>query len=55
MLNSTLKIPLRGVAIGNGWIDAKSQYLTYLDFATKVGLIQKDSDVCICSALDSLC
>ncbi|KAF9534583.1 alpha/beta-hydrolase [Crepidotus variabilis] len=44
MLNSTLNIPLRGVAIGNGWIDSKSQYLTYLDFATKIGLLKENTD-----------
>lgn len=45
MLNSTLNIPLRGVAIGNGWIDSKAQYLTYIDFATKIGLLQENTDV----------
>jgi carboxypeptidase D len=45
ILNSTLNIPLRGIAIGNGWIDSNSQYLTYLDYAVKVGLIEENTDV----------
>lgn len=45
ILNSTLSIPLRGIAIGNGWIDANSQYLAYLDYAVKVGLIEENTDV----------
>ena len=45
ILNSTLNIPLRGIAIGNGWIDASSQYLSYLDYAVKVGLIEENTDV----------
>ncbi|KAF8806260.1 pheromone-processing carboxypeptidase KEX1 [Phlegmacium glaucopus] len=44
VLNSTLNIPLRGIAIGNGWIDANSQYLAYLDYAVKVGLIEENTD-----------
>lgn len=45
ILNSTLSIPLRGIAIGNGWIDANNQYLSYLDYAVKVGLIEENTDV----------
>ena len=45
ILNSTLSIPLRGIAIGNGWIDANSHYLSYLDYAVKVGLIEENTDV----------
>lgn len=44
ILESTLQIPLRGVAIGNGWIDAKRQYLSYLDYAVKMGLLEENSD-----------
>ncbi|KAI9513301.1 alpha/beta-hydrolase [Russula earlei] len=40
VLNSTLGIPLRGSAIGNGWIDAKRQYPSYLDYAVKHGLVE---------------
>ncbi|KAJ3483524.1 hypothetical protein NLJ89_g12056 [Agrocybe chaxingu] len=43
MLNSTLNIPLRGIAIGNGWIDSKSQYPAYLEFAVKTGLVEDNS------------
>ena len=45
ILNSTLNIPLRGIAIGNGWIDANNHYLSYLDYAVKVGLIEENTDV----------
>ena len=45
ILNSTLSIPLRGIAIGNGWIDANSHYLSYLEYAVKVGLIEENTDV----------
>ncbi|KAG5634532.1 hypothetical protein H0H81_001640 [Sphagnurus paluster] len=44
MLNSALHVPLRGVAIGNGWIDPRRQYPTYIDFAVKVGLLEENSD-----------
>lgn len=40
ILNSTLGIPLRGSAIGNGWIDARRQYPSYLDYAVKHGLVE---------------
>ncbi|KAN0126754.1 serine carboxypeptidase [Russula decolorans] len=40
ILNSTLGIPLRGTAIGNGWIDARRQYPSYLDYAVKHGLVE---------------
>jgi len=39
-LNSSLSIPLRGSAIGNGWIDARRQYPSYLDYAVKHGLVE---------------
>lgn len=45
ILNSTLSIPLRGIAIGNGWVDANNHYLSYLDYAVKVGLIEENTDV----------
>ncbi|KAJ7639547.1 Alpha/Beta hydrolase protein [Roridomyces roridus] len=44
ILNSNLGIPLRGIAIGNGWIDARRQYASYLDFAVKVGILEENSD-----------
>ncbi|KAF8969392.1 pheromone-processing carboxypeptidase KEX1 [Flammula alnicola] len=43
ILSSTLQIPLRGVAIGNGWIDSKLQYPAYIDYATKTGLIEENA------------
>ena len=45
ILNSNLGLPLRGIAIGNGWIDARRQYPSYLDFAVKVGVLEENSDV----------
>lgn len=45
ILNSRLGIPLRGAAIGNGWIDPRRQYPTYIDFAVKVGLLEENSEV----------
>ncbi|KAG8747077.1 Cell death protease [Ceratobasidium sp. 414] len=38
---SSSKAPLRGVAIGNGWIDGRSQYPAYVDFALEKGLIKR--------------
>ncbi|KAF9481873.1 pheromone-processing carboxypeptidase KEX1 [Pholiota conissans] len=43
ILSSTLNIPLRGAAIGNGWIDSKVQYPAYLDYVTKTGLFEENS------------
>ncbi|KAI0005105.1 alpha/beta-hydrolase [Russula compacta] len=40
VLNSSLGVPLRGSAIGNGWIDARRQYPSYLDYAVKHGLVE---------------
>ncbi|KAH9179594.1 carboxypeptidase KEX1 [Lactarius sanguifluus] len=41
VLNSSdLGVPLRGSAIGNGWIDARRQYPAYLDYAVKHGLVE---------------
>ncbi|THU91889.1 carboxypeptidase KEX1 [Dendrothele bispora CBS 962.96] len=44
VLHSELNIPLMGAAIGNGWIDARRQYPSYLDFAVKVGILEQNSD-----------
>ncbi|KAJ3473848.1 hypothetical protein NLI96_g12791 [Meripilus lineatus] len=35
---------LKGVTIGNGWIDAKTQYPAYLDYAVKHGITEANSD-----------
>jgi carboxypeptidase D len=40
ILNSSLAVPLRGSAIGNGWIDARRQYPSYLDYAVKHGIVE---------------
>jgi carboxypeptidase C (cathepsin A) len=37
--------PLKGIAIGNGWIDPKTQYQGYVDFAYEKGLIKQGSKV----------
>jgi len=39
--NSTFKINLQGVAIGNGWVDPYVQYGAYSDFAYDNGLISE--------------
>ncbi|KAA1466528.1 alpha/beta-hydrolase [Dentipellis sp. KUC8613] len=44
ILNSTLGINLRGAAIGNGWIDARRQYPSFLDYAVKHGIIEEGTD-----------
>ncbi|KAJ7887601.1 Alpha/Beta hydrolase protein [Mycena olivaceomarginata] len=44
ILNSNIGTHLRGVAIGNGWIDARRQYASYIDFAVKVGILEENSD-----------
>ncbi|KIM46518.1 hypothetical protein M413DRAFT_24234 [Hebeloma cylindrosporum] len=44
ILNSTLNIPLKGAAIGNGWMDSKVQYPAYIDYAVKTGLIEENSE-----------
>lgn len=44
-MKSKLPTPLRGIAIGNGWIDGRRQYPAYLDYAVKHGLIEENSDV----------
>ncbi|RPD66874.1 alpha/beta-hydrolase [Lentinus tigrinus ALCF2SS1-7] len=43
VLNSNLKIPLKGAAIGNGWTDARRQYPSYLDYALKHGILEEGS------------
>ena len=45
VLNSNLKIPLKGAAIGNGWTDARRQYPSYLDYALKHGILEEGSSV----------
>lgn len=45
ILDSKLGVPLRGAAIGNGWIDARRQYPSYIDYAVKVGILEANSDV----------
>ncbi|OBZ70493.1 Pheromone-processing carboxypeptidase KEX1 [Grifola frondosa] len=45
LLSSNLNVPLRGAAIGNGWIDARRQYPSYLDYAVKHGLVEENSEV----------
>ena len=45
ILSSNLGTSLKGLAIGNGWIDARHQYPAYLDYAVKHALIEENSDV----------
>ncbi|KAF9450159.1 pheromone-processing carboxypeptidase KEX1 [Macrolepiota fuliginosa MF-IS2] len=43
VLHSNLNIPLKGIAIGNGWIDPKKHYQSYLDYSVKVGILEENS------------
>ncbi|KAH0840222.1 Alpha/Beta hydrolase protein [Lanmaoa asiatica] len=43
ILGSGLNIPLRGIAIGNGWIDGRNQYPAYLEYAATHGIIDVES------------
>lgn len=45
ILESNLRVNLMGAAIGNGWIDGRSQYPAYLEYAVKHGLVEESSDV----------
>jgi len=45
MLEAGLPRTLKGVAIGNGWIDARRQYPAYLEYGLKHGLVESGSDV----------
>lgn len=44
MLDSPLKIPIRGAAIGNGWMDGRHQYPGFLQYGVKHGLLEENSD-----------
>ncbi|KZT05556.1 alpha/beta-hydrolase [Laetiporus sulphureus 93-53] len=44
ILKSNLNIPLRGAAIGNGWIDGRHQYPSFLTYAVKHGLVEENSE-----------
>ena len=44
ILDSDLGVPLRGIAIGNGWIDSRTQYPSFLEYAVKHGLYEENSD-----------
>ena len=50
ILDSKLKVPLKGIAIGNGWMDARRQYPAYLDYAVKHGIVDEGTDVCLPTA-----
>ncbi|TDL29373.1 KEX1 protein [Rickenella mellea] len=43
ILSSRLRTPLKGVAIGNGWMDGRSQYPSYIDYAVKHGILEEGS------------
>ncbi|KAH9817334.1 putative carboxypeptidase KEX1 precursor [Melampsora americana] len=40
---SSFQAPLKGILIGNGWVDPVTQYLGYHEFAFQAGLITKSS------------
>ncbi|MBW0469268.1 hypothetical protein O181_008983 [Austropuccinia psidii MF-1] len=39
----SITAPLKGLIIGNGWVDPVNQYLAYADFSFQVGLLQPSS------------
>ncbi|CAG7848349.1 Pheromone-processing carboxypeptidase KEX1; AltName: Full=Carboxypeptidase D; Flags: Precursor [Serendipita indica DSM 11827] len=41
---SNMPAPLRGIAIGNGWIDSRAQYPAYVEFGLKAGLFKENSN-----------
>ncbi|EKM79988.1 hypothetical protein AGABI1DRAFT_84490 [Agaricus bisporus var. burnettii JB137-S8] len=43
LLSSIRDVPLKGVAIGNGWIDPKTQYKSYIDYSVKAGILEENS------------
>ena len=45
ILNSNLHVPLKGIAIGNGWIDSKHQYPAYMEYALKTALFEEPDPV----------
>jgi len=45
MLKAGLPRTLRGLAIGNPWMDARRQYPAYLEYGLKHGLVEAGSDV----------
>ena len=45
ILKSSLNVPLRGIAIGNGWLDGRNQYPAYLEYAAAHGIIDMESQV----------
>lgn len=42
--SSRIPTQLKGLMIGNGWIDPYNQYPAYLEFALQAGVIKKGSD-----------
>ncbi|GAA5845127.1 hypothetical protein JCM11251_008003 [Rhodosporidiobolus azoricus] len=44
LASSRVSTRLKGLLIGNGWIDPYNQYPAYLDFALQAGVIKKGSD-----------
>ncbi|KAM6496201.1 Alpha/Beta hydrolase fold [Amanita muscaria] len=45
ILDSDLGVPLKGAAIGNGWIDPRRQYPAYLDYAVKMRLLEENTEL----------
>jgi len=46
---------LKGIAIGNGWIDPKQQYPGYVDFGYEKGLLKEGTPVRSSSFTHVLC
>ncbi|KAG0136652.1 pheromone-processing carboxypeptidase KEX1 [Tuber indicum] len=43
--DASIKWNVKGLLIGNGWIDPSSQYLSYLPFAYESGIVEKGSPI----------
>lgn len=39
-----LQIPLKGIAIGNGWIDSRAHYASYITYLVKMGILPEGSE-----------
>lgn len=44
LATTTLPTQLKGLLIGNGWIDPYNQYPAYLEFALKAGVVKTGSE-----------
>jgi len=53
--NNSIKIPLQGIAVVDGWIDSKRQIRIYIDYAYSLGYIDTNQKQIIDKDYDSFC